>query len=138
MIALQRVQGICSVVAVFFLVLSKKDMQVEKMEECNRTRCRTRFSAVATASSDRKEKSTGELRDISLETMYMHADKVFDPGSEVNIKIVLRGVESVLSIDVPATVIRKDAEGFAARFHRPLEWWPIFSLFPLYDMNRTD
>ena len=55
-------------------------------------------------------------------------------GDEVSLEIVLLGNESELIIKVAARVERTDHDGVALSFHKPLEWWPIFSQFPFHQV----
>ena len=59
-----------------------------------------------------------------------------DVNDEVSLEIVLLGEESELIIKVAAQVKRKDDDGIAFCFHKPLEWWPIFSQFPFHQVEQ--
>ncbi len=76
------------------------------------------------------------VHDISLNAIYILTDPVFQINDQVKIKIILRGKDSELNIKVPAKVVRIDKNGIALKFYNPLEWWPLFALFPMYDMGK--
>ncbi len=99
------------------------------MQIQNRKRARIDYSAPASVRSSRKGALHGFVRDIGLESIYVHADPSFDLEEIVEVEIILYGYDSQLSIKANASVIRKDHEGVALRFTSPLEWWPLFSLF---------
>ncbi len=96
----------------------------------NRKRVRIDYSAQATIRSSQKGAIHGLVRDIGLESIYVQADPLFDLDEIVEVDITLYGYDSQLTIKANASVIRHDEDGIALRFTSPLEWWPLFSLFP--------
>ncbi len=100
------------------------------MKPQNRKRVRVDYSAHASVRSSRKGATHGVVRDIGVESVYIQSDPSFDLDEIVEVEIVLYGYDSQLSIKASASVARSDSEGVALRFTSPLEWWPLFSLFP--------
>ena len=105
------------------------------MKDANRSRTRVKYSAHVLAKTKTREPLKGTVRDIALDTIYLYIVPAFAVNEEVSLEIILLGEESQLSIKVPANVIRKDHEGIALRFTKPLEWWPIFTFFPLHSLD---
>ncbi|WP_028578863.1 PilZ domain-containing protein [Desulfogranum japonicum] len=97
-----------------------------------RNRVRVDYSAQAKVSSATKGKLQGMIRDIGLESVYVYVDPFLDFGEMVDIEVTLFGKSSKLSITAKGTVARIDQDGVAFRFVSPLEWWPVFTVFPLY------
>lgn len=105
------------------------------MSEHNRARARVLYSANALINSGKKQLVHGVVRDISIDAMYLACDPDFEVGEKVKVEIVLLGKDSELIIKAPAKVARTDDKGIALSFLNPLEWWPIFSLFPLHQLD---
>ncbi|MCF8056835.1 MAG: hypothetical protein K9K37_09370 [Desulfocapsa sp.] len=105
------------------------------MKDANRARTRVKYSAHVLAKTKNREALKGTVRDIALDSTYLYIVPAFAVGEEVSLEIVLLGAESQLSIKVNAQVIRKDHDGIALRFTTPLEWWPIFTFFPLHSLD---
>ena len=101
-----------------------------------RSRARIAYSAHALIKSGSKGVSKGIVRDVSMDAIYLTCQSRLDVGDEVSLEIVLLGNESELIIKVAARVERKDEEGVALCFHKPLEWWPIFSQFPFHQVEQ--
>ncbi len=108
------------------------------MEDKNRSRARISYSAHALVKSADKGTIGGRVRDIALETIYLYILPVFVIDEIVNLKIILLGTDSQLTIKVAAKVIRKDENGVALRFIKPLEWWPLFTFFPLQNLDNDN
>ena len=105
------------------------------MEEHRRDRTRATYSADALVKSGKIGAIKGRLRDISIDTLYLYVNPVFEIDDHVKVEIILFGADSQLIINVSAVVVRKDKNGIAVRFRKPFEWWPIFSLFPLQSLD---
>ena len=105
------------------------------MKDANRTRTRVKYSAHVLAKTRDRDALKGTVRDIALDTIYLYIVPAFAVDEEVSLEIVLLGADSQLSIKVKANVIRKDHDGIALRFTKPLEWWPIFTFFPLHSLD---
>ena len=101
----------------------------------NRVKSRVNYAAHALVKSTSRGIKRGRVRDISRESMYLYIEPLFEIGEKINVEIILLGENSELSIRVPARVIRIDREGVATSFLSPLEWWPLFSIFPLYELE---
>jgi len=104
------------------------------MESSLRSRTRINYSAHALIKSGAKGISKGIVRDVSIDAIYLVCQSRLDVGDEVSLEIVLLGNESELIIKVAARVERTDHDGVALSFHKPLEWWPIFSQFPFHQV----
>lgn len=100
------------------------------MQKQNRKRVRIDYSAQASVRSSNKGTLHGTVRDIGVESVYIQSDPYFDLDEIVEIEIVMYGYDSHLAIKANASVVRVDPDGVALRFTSPLEWWPLFSLFP--------
>jgi hypothetical protein len=97
---------------------------------------RVDYGAHAIIRSDKKEKTVEAIvRDISIESMYLYCRLEFYIGERVSVRITLFGQESELVIKVPGRVTRIDPLGIAVAFHRPLDWWPVFTYFPLHKLE---
>ncbi len=108
------------------------------MEDTNRSRTRVSYSAHALVKSADKGTIGGTVRDIAIETIYLYMLPVFAIDEIVNLKIILLGADSQLTIKVVAKAIRKDENGVAFRFAKPLEWWPLFTFFPLQSLDNDN
>ncbi len=107
------------------------------MKDTNRSRTRVNYSTHALVRSSTRGVIEGTIRDIAIDTLYLYILPAFALDEEVKLEIVLQGTGSKLLIKVAAKVIRKDSDGVALRFLSPLEWWPIFTFFPLHNLNNT-
>jgi hypothetical protein len=107
----------------------------DAMRENNRVKTRVNYSAHVLAKAKEREAIEGIVRDIALDTIYLNIVPAFAIDEEVNLEISLLGKESQLCIKVSANVIRKDHDGIALRFGSTLEWWPIFTFFPLHSLD---
>lgn len=78
----------------------------------------------------------GRLRDISLLGLYLYVDNMDlslpMPKSVVTVQLRLESGQSSLVVDARAQVVRIDGQGMAVRFAHPLQWWPVFTVFPQY------
>ncbi len=105
------------------------------MNEYKRDRARINYSAHAMVKSGKIGAIKGMVRDIAIDALYLYIKPVFDIDDHVKVEIILLGTGSQLIINVPAVVIRQDREGVAMRFVAPLEWWPVFTFFPLHNLD---
>lgn len=97
---------------------------------------RVEYGAHAIIRSDKKERTVEAIvRDISIESIYLYCRLEFHIGERVSVRITLLGQESELVIKVPGKVNRIDPHGIAVAFHRPLDWWPVFTYFPLHKLE---
>jgi hypothetical protein len=97
---------------------------------------RVEYGAHAIIRSDKKERAVEAIvRDISIESIYLYCRLEFRIGERVSVRITLLGQESELVIKVPGKVNRIDPHGIAVTFHRPLDWWPVFTYFPLHKLE---
>ncbi len=106
------------------------------MDTSLRSRARISYSAHAFIKSGKKGVSKGIVRDVSIESIYLTCQSRLEVNDEVSLEIVLLGNESELIIKVAARVKRKDQDGIAFCFHKPLEWWPVFSQFPFHQVEK--
>lgn len=102
------------------------------MGQDNRERTRIKYSSVVEVKTDDRDTITGQLRDIGMESLYVFSDSdnLLETGKDVDVKIIINGKESKLSIESTGKVTRVDNDGFAIVFSSRLEWWPIFASFP--------
>ena len=105
------------------------------MEELRRDRTRVYYSTDALVKSGKIGAIRGRLRDIALDSSYLYINPIFEIDDHVKVEIILFGADSQLIMNVPAVVVRKDQNGIAIRFLNPLEWWPIFTFFPLQSLD---
>ncbi|MBM9512376.1 PilZ domain-containing protein [Desulfogranum marinum] len=105
------------------------------MSEQSRNRIRVHYSANALIKSGKRGTIHGIVRDISIDAMYLSCEPVFSIDEKINVEIVLLGKNSELIIKIAGTVTRIDEDGIALSFFNPLEWWPIFSHFPLHRLD---
>ncbi len=103
----------------------------------HRKRARFDYSAHALVRSINHGTIKGNVRDIGQESIYLYMEPFLDLGLKVDIEITLNGVDSQLLVKVPGQVIRTDLDGTAFRFFNPLEWWPLFTLFPQHQLEST-
>lgn len=104
------------------------------MDEQKRAKTRLSYSAHVLIRSENGELIKGVARDISLDAIYVNCAPAFEGGEKVNLEIILIGKQSELIIKAPAKVNRTDKNGIALNFYNPLEWWPVFSHFPLHKL----
>ncbi len=104
-------------------------------EEKRRSKTRLSYSAHVLIRSEKGELVKGIARDISLDALYVSCIPAFEVDERVNLEIILIGNQTELNIKVPAKVSRIDEDGTAMNFYSPLEWWPIFSHFPLHKLD---
>jgi hypothetical protein len=100
-----------------------------------RVRARMRYAAHILVRSSQTGTVKGTVRDISIDSVYLYLEHRLKIGEKVNMEIILLGEDSQLSIKVSGRVVRLDAEGAALCFLKPLEWWPVFSVFPLHNLD---
>jgi hypothetical protein len=105
------------------------------MKEQRRSKTRTSYSAHVLITSSTGKTMKGLIRDIAIDSIYVHIEPVFAISEPVNIEIILLGMGSQLSIKMIARVERKDDTGVALLFRDPLEWWPIFTYFSSHNLN---
>lgn len=105
------------------------------MDKSQRVRARSNYCAHAILRSNTRGIMKAVLRDVSIQSVYLLCNPVFNIDEKLNIEIVLLGRDSELTIKASARVTRKDSDGIAATFNKPLEWWPMFSLFPVYQLK---
>lgn len=76
----------------------------------------------------------GELRDISLESLYMYIEGLSGDfillDEPVELTIFLQKEGCKLTISVEGTIVRTDQAGVAVKFDYHLKWWPVFTLLP--------
>ncbi len=102
------------------------------MDTEKRNLTRVEYAAHAVVKSTKKKKTIKAIvRDISLDSIYLYCKPELTINERVSIDIVLLGRDSELTIKVSAKVKRIDQKGTAFVFFQPLEWWPIFTYFPL-------
>jgi len=103
--------------------------------EYKRGRTRVSYSAHAMVKSGKIGAIKGMVRDIAIDALYLHIKPIFEIDDHVKVEIILLGAGSQLIINVPAVVTRQDRKGVAMRFVSPLEWWPVFTFFPLHNLD---
>lgn len=104
-------------------------------DQKRRSKTRLSYSAHVLIRSENGELVKGIARDISLDALYVSCTPAFEVDESVNLEIILIGNQTELKIKVPAKVKRIDNDGTAMNFYTPLEWWPIFSHFPLHRLG---
>ncbi len=106
------------------------------MDNDKRILTRVEYSAHAIVRTTKIKKTIKAfVRDVSLESMYLYCDVKPVIGEIVHSEITLLGTDSELIIKVSGTVKRSDAQGVVISFFKPLEWWPIFTYFPLKKLD---
>ncbi len=100
-----------------------------------RHRARMSYAAHVLVRSSKTGTVKGTVRDISIDSIYLYLDTKLPIGDKVSLEIILLGEDSQLSIKVTGKVVRVDDEGVAFCFLKPLEWWPVFSIFSLHSLN---
>ena len=105
------------------------------MDSSLRLRTRIGYSAHALIKSGSKGISKGVVRDVSIDSIYLECQSRLTVNDEVSLEIILLGNESELIIKTAARVVRTDHGGIALCFHKPLEWWPVFSQFPFHQVE---
>ncbi len=105
------------------------------MDTSLRLRARISYSAHALIKSGTKGISKGVVRDVSIDSIYLECQSRLNVNDEVSLEIILLGNESELIIKTAARVARTDHDGIALCFHKPLEWWPVFSQFPFHQVE---
>ncbi len=108
------------------------------MQLQNRKKARIKYSAQASVRSSKKGVMHGVVRDIGQQSLYVRAEQLFALDEIVEVEILLYGYDSQVSIKANGSVSRIDHGGVAIRFSSPLEWWPLFSLFPAKESESGD
>ncbi|MEN8199812.1 MAG: PilZ domain-containing protein [Thermodesulfobacteriota bacterium] len=106
------------------------------MKDHQRSRTRVEYAAHALVHADAHGTIGGTVRDIAIDTVYLHIVPVFEIDEKVKLEIILLGADSQLTIKVAAKVVRKDDDGVALAFLNPLEWWPVFTFFPMHSLDK--
>lgn len=103
-------------------------------ENDSRKRLRLHREALVEIRSADDRVLEGQLRDISLDSMYMYIDGIvsdfilLDEPVEVDIFLEREGCK--LTVSVQGRIVRTDLKGVAVKFDYHLKWWPIFTLLP--------
>ncbi len=105
------------------------------MKEQRRVQTRINYLAHALVTSGTAETIKGIIRDVSLNSIYLYIDPVFELDKPVMVEIILLGANSQLTVKMLARVARKDKDGVAMEFITPLEWWPIFTYFSKHNLD---
>ena len=105
------------------------------MVEQKRVQTRTNYSAHALVNSGTGATIKGVIRDISIDSIYLFVEPIFELDTPVMVEIIILGVNSQLTVKMLARVVRKDQDGVAMHFFTPLEWWPIFTYFSSHNLN---
>ncbi len=107
------------------------------MKQEKRIQTRTNYSAHVLVNSGSGKTLKGVIRDISLDSIYLYIEPNFEVGLPVMVEIILFGTNSQLTIKMLARVTRQDQDGVVMNFITPLEWWPIFTYFSTYDLDKV-
>lgn len=108
--------------------------EADVFENDSRGRLRLHREALVEIRSGDDRVLEGQLRDISLDSMYMYIDGIvsdfilLEEPVEVNIFLEREGCK--LTISVEGRIVRTDRKGVAVKFDYHLKWWPIFTLLP--------
>ncbi len=105
------------------------------MKDQRRSKTRTSYSAHVLITSSTGNTLKGLIRDIAIDSIYIHIEPAFEINEPINVEIILLGMGSQLSIKMIAKVERIDSTGIALLFRDPLEWWPIFTYFSSHNLN---
>lgn len=105
------------------------------MDLKRRSRARIKYSANVLVRSKERGSAQGLVVDISINSIYVRCSPIFGEDEKVDVEIVLTGNESELIIKAVGEVVRIDPDGVAVTFSSPLEWWPVFSLFPFHQLD---
>ncbi len=108
------------------------------MKEQRRVQTRINYLAHALVTSGTAETTKGIIRDVSLNSIYLYIDPVFELDKPVMVEIILLGINSQLTVKMLARVTRKDKTGVAMEFITPLEWWPIFTFFSEHNLDAVN
>lgn len=76
---------------------------------------RIQFQTTAIVRFEDRE-MTGEVVNLSLNGVFLTSTEPTTPGEEVDMKILLSGTSSELSLNVKGKVVRQDEEGIGVQF----------------------
>ena len=72
------------------------------------------------------------LKDISMNGLFVETDKKIPIGTSCDIAIILTGKSSKLMVSAEGLVARQAESGLGIQFHDDLEWWTVFSMYSQY------
>ncbi len=78
---------------------------------------------------DTDETIDATLTDISMNGMHVNASKELPLDTKCDIKIILTGKGSTLTLEIPGLIARSGNDGLGIHFQNDMEWWPIFSMY---------
>lgn len=87
------------------------------MKDNKRKRTRVDFNAKIVLKTDSLEiTENADSRDISMKGIFINTDKKIPPGKRCDIRILLSGTTSNLSLGIQGTVIRQNTNGLGIAF----------------------
>ncbi|MBW2622478.1 MAG: PilZ domain-containing protein [Deltaproteobacteria bacterium] len=84
----------------------------------NRRRTRVRFNTLATLIGPEGTLTRLVTSDISLNSLHVESEVIWDPGTRMEILLHLTGASSNLSLRMEGRVIRAEQEGMAIEFSK--------------------
>ena len=99
----------------------------------NRRRTRVHYKTKVVINCDGvTEKITGKSTDISMNGIFIKTDQNVPLRTPCHVSLILKGKNSLLTMDINGKVMRKTPDGLGVQFDDDLEWWAIFSLYQKY------
>ncbi|MBU0480925.1 MAG: PilZ domain-containing protein [Proteobacteria bacterium] len=71
---------------------------------------------------------TGQIRDISLNSLYIKSEASFPLGTKCHIDIIIPAKHSKMLIQLIGKVVRREQAGYGVEFDHDLEFWPMLAM----------
>ena len=71
---------------------------------------------------------TGQIRDISLNSLYVTSEAYFPLNTKCHIDIIIPAKNSKMFIQLIGKVVRHEKDGYGVKFDHDLEFWPMLAM----------
>ena len=85
-------------------------------------------AAVVLHSGDKNFFLTGQIRDISLKSLYVKSEASFPLGTKCHIDIIIPAKHSRMLLQLTGKVVRREESGYGVEFNHDLEFWPMLAM----------
>lgn len=75
----------------------------------------------------------GRSTNISMNGLFVASDYDVDDDTPCEVSIFLQGQNSLLTLEIGGTVVRRVDDGIAVQFDNDLEWWAIFTIYAQFN-----
>ena len=102
-----------------------------------RRRTRARFKALVTLIGPEETLAQLSTSDLSLNSLYVESEIIWDVGTRMGIRLQLAGTSSDLTLNMQGKVVRAEKEGMAIEFSE-IEMDSFFHLRNIVALNSGD